>query len=505
MARQSKYKLNQFLISCGVVVLTSSFLIHFLVQEHDAMKKYLSYIVENGATSILYEKFINQNQSMALMHAFSEQRVNPPLSRARLHQLTAQIERTGNVLGINLHGKPASTLLHGSLQTRNQNTDAWGPDILIMQKYDAEVTEQRHPYGLDPRRIITGHKKNYYIDFIYNYVYFYHLLDVDNFRFSAWRLLEDNPFQISPAARKALVSSDTVTTNIYIDHNTHSPVISLLTPVFTGGVLRGVVAIDFNRATLNQMFYTQDRPRLWHYLGLSITDNTNQLTIEVQRPQRHLFSYASYRQALSPDINVALNIDFTYFILSSYPLFLPYIFATLLLLYLVRNHFRRHIRLSKENITDSMTGLYNRKILSRELENHLQQLVRRRIGVTFVALDLDGLKHINDTRGHKAGDQAIVLLARAIHASLRKSDYGVRLGGDEFCLILVNYGDSNIAALLARIRSTLQQTDSRGLVRFSAGSYHMQDNDTLDHACHAADLRLYTDKQARKQQAAQRS
>ncbi|MBJ3813657.1 diguanylate cyclase [Shimwellia pseudoproteus] len=498
MAIASKYKINQRLISCGVVLLTSSFLLHFLFQEHDAMKKYMAYIVENGATSILYEKFINQNQSMTLMHAFSEQRLNAPLSAAQRSKLSAQIEAKGEVRGINLHAGAGNNILHGSLQSLNHDVASWVQDIPIMQKYDAEVAEQRHPYGLDAQRLIAGHKHNYYIDFTYQYVYFYHRLDVDDFQFSAWKLLEENPFHMSPAALRALASSDTVTTNIYQDHNTRQPVISLLTPVFSGGVLRGVVVVDFDKSTLNRMFYTLDRPRLWRYLALTINDQTNRLAIQVKQPEHRLFSYVEYRQSLSPDINVLLSVDFSYFILTSYQLLLPYIIGTLLLLYLVRNHFRRHLLLSKENITDSMTGLYNRKVLSADLENRLNHLVKRQIGITFIAIDLDGLKQINDTRGHKAGDTAITLLAAAILLSIRKSDYAVRLGGDEFCLILVNYTDENIAALMQRIIERLRQTDSHQWVKFSSGSYQMQDDDTLEHACHEADLCLYQDKQLRK-------
>lgn len=153
--------------------------------------------------------------------------------------------------------------------------------------------------------------------------------------------------------------------------------------------------------------------------------------------------------------------------------------------------------LSKENITDSMTGLYNRKVLSPDLENRLNHLVKKRINISVVAIDLDGLKQINDTLGHKAGDKAITMLASAIRLSLRKSDYGIRLGGDEFCIILVNYTAAQREALVRRIKERLLQTDSSGWVKFSWGSYNMQNNDTLEHACHEADLSLYQDKQTR--------
>lgn len=85
-----------------------------------------------------------------------------------------------------------------------------------------------------------------------------------------------------------------------------------------------------------------------------------------------------------------------------------------------------------------MTGLYNRKILTPTLEQRLQRLVAAGTSVTFIAIDLDKLKMINDTQGHHEGDRAITLLAKAIEASVRKSDYAVRPGGDEFCIILID-------------------------------------------------------------------
>lgn len=58
---------------------------------------------------------------------------------------------------------------------------------------------------------------------------------------------------------------------------------------------------------------------------------------------------------------------------------------------------------SRENISDAMTGLYNRKILTPELEQRLQKLVQSGSSVMFIAIDMDKLKQINDTLGHQEG------------------------------------------------------------------------------------------------------
>ncbi len=82
----------------------------------------------------------------------------------------------------------------------------------------------------------------------------------------------------------------------------------------------------------------------------------------------------------------------------------------------------------------------------------MQKLVQSGSSVMFIAIDMDKLKLINDTLGHQEGDLAITLLAQAIKQSIRKSDYAIRLGGDEFCIILVD-STPQIAAQLPELVS----------------------------------------------------
>ncbi|PMC21201.1 diguanylate cylase, partial [Klebsiella aerogenes] len=74
-------------------------------------------------------------------------------------------------------------------------------------------------------------------------------------------------------------------------------------------------------------------------------------------------------------------------LLSSWKLFLFYLLSTAALLHLVRVHFRLYNSVSKENISDTMTGLYNRKILTTMLESRLQRLTAQGVNVVTMALD----------------------------------------------------------------------------------------------------------------------
>ncbi|MCT7093584.1 diguanylate cyclase domain-containing protein, partial [Salmonella enterica] len=108
------------------------------------------------------------------------------------------------------------------------------------------------------------------------------------------------------------------------------------------------------------------------------------------------------------------------------------------------------------------------------------------------------LKLINDTQGHQEGDRIITLLAKAIKTSIRKSDYAIRLGGDEFCIILVDYAADLAIHLPERIIRNLQIIAPDKTVHFSAGIYNMQPNDTINDAYQASDAQLYLNKQQKQ-------
>ena len=98
---------------------------------------------------------------------------------------------------------------------------------------------------------------------------------------------------------------------------------------------------------------------------------------------------------------------------------------------------------------DPLTGLANRASFQDRLELELARARRsdRKLGLLF--LDLDGFKEINDTLGHAAGDQLLVLIARRLREALREEDTVARLGGDEFTVLLPDLRSDKDAALVA--------------------------------------------------------
>ncbi len=329
------------------------------------------------------------------------------------------------------------------------------------------------------------------------YIYFNSPVVIKDPTLTSWNFLYGARLGISSASLENLFLGRTVVSSIYVDTFTRKNILTFLTPVYRQEQLKGIVMVDLSHQDMREIFYTRDRPLVWRYLDISFTDSDNNANIEVHRSAAHLLSYVNYSRPLAENMHVVLSLDVMYFLLSSWKLFLFYLLTTAVLLHLVRTHFRLYRMVSKENISDSLTGLYNRKILSPVQSMRLQRLTEQGASIVIIALDLDKLKHINDTWGHNEGDRAIIMLAQAISATVRKSDYAVRLGGDEFCIILVDYDEKDAQLIPQRIKEQLALIDDDNRVSFSWGAYKMCVGDNLDGAMEIADQRLYQQKKQR--------
>jgi diguanylate cyclase (GGDEF)-like protein len=87
-------------------------------------------------------------------------------------------------------------------------------------------------------------------------------------------------------------------------------------------------------------------------------------------------------------------------------------------------------------MTDALTNLPNRRALPVHLARFVTDAARAGLPFSVIAVDIDGLKKVNDSFGHDAGDQLLRNFAKAIHEAIRGSDVGLRVGGDEFLILL---------------------------------------------------------------------
>jgi len=148
---------------------------------------------------------------------------------------------------------------------------------------------------------------------------------------------------------------------------------------------------------------------------------------------------------------------------------------------------------------DPLTGLYNRRFAEQRLAAEVARSERRGHPLTVLTLDLNNFKEINDTYGHPAGDLVLQEFASRLNKVIRGSDLAVRLGGDEFLVVLPECTLEQLKLVLERLRSfELDWQDQKIPVTFSAGWKDYEMGDRPEEMLARADQALYTNKRASK-------
>ena len=119
----------------------------------------------------------------------------------------------------------------------------------------------------------------------------------------------------------------------------------------------------------------------------------------------------------------------------------------------------KHVTLQENlrtiSVTDELTGLYNRRGFFTLVEQRLKLSIRRNKGIFMLYADMDNLKQINDSFGHKEGDLALIETARLFRENYRESDIIARIGGDEFVVIPVGNTQADADMRIARFQKAL--------------------------------------------------
>ena len=106
-------------------------------------------------------------------------------------------------------------------------------------------------------------------------------------------------------------------------------------------------------------------------------------------------------------------------------------------------------------LTDSLTGVYNRRYIDRRLLEEIARARRQAYPISFMYIDIDHFKRVNDTVGHQGGDEVLREVANRIKAELRLSDALARFGGEEFVVLLIDADLENAAFVAERIRASV--------------------------------------------------
>jgi len=152
------------------------------------------------------------------------------------------------------------------------------------------------------------------------------------------------------------------------------------------------------------------------------------------------------------------------------------------------------ITLRHESTHDMLTGLYNRAFFGEELERFARS---RLFPISIVTADVNGLKAVNDTLGHEAGDNLIRLAARLILGAFRAEDIVARIGGDEFAVLLPETAAVVAEEAIRRIMSCPEIVNGQVSIAFGVAS--AENKNQIDEAVKLSDERMYKDKSEQKE------
>jgi diguanylate cyclase len=148
---------------------------------------------------------------------------------------------------------------------------------------------------------------------------------------------------------------------------------------------------------------------------------------------------------------------------------------------------------------DALTGVYSRMAYDERIQQELARWTRYQTAFSYVILDIDHFKRINDTYGHNAGDKALKIVAQLMTTYVRQSDYVFRIGGEEFVLLLTSTTQDNASQLVEKMRAGIAASSFHFKgepvnLTLSAGITETRDGDNFESIYERADKALYKAK-----------
>ncbi|MCO6044820.1 GGDEF domain-containing protein [Aeoliella sp. ICT_H6.2] len=166
--------------------------------------------------------------------------------------------------------------------------------------------------------------------------------------------------------------------------------------------------------------------------------------------------------------------------------------------------FRLRVAHERERLfarTDALTGLSNSKAFRDTAERELARSKRNNGYLAVAFIDCDNFKAVNDTLGHRAGDELLKAMAETMELNIRKMDTAARMGGDEFAVLLPEASLEEAELVISRLRESLleRMQQSNWPVTFSIGvAVYQSLPDSIEDMIHGADLLMYEVKQNSK-------
>jgi two-component system, cell cycle response regulator len=169
----------------------------------------------------------------------------------------------------------------------------------------------------------------------------------------------------------------------------------------------------------------------------------------------------------------------------------------------LQDELKRSNELLKElSNTDPLTRLSNRRFLMETLEREFQRASRKNNPLSFVLIDIDFFKKVNDTYGHQEGDKVLVEVAALLKSMVRLYDIAARYGGEEFVIVLAETSLTNAMIFAERYRLAVQNLSFGGVLKgititvsLGVATYPSSKVDCVDSLIRQADEALYRAKQ----------
>ena len=153
-------------------------------------------------------------------------------------------------------------------------------------------------------------------------------------------------------------------------------------------------------------------------------------------------------------------------------------------------------------VKDALTGLYNRRGFEKNITNYFDKDNKMKQPLAVVSIDMDGLKYINDTFGHSAGDEAIKAISACISSAVNKNEIAARMGGDEFEVVLVLDNIGRIGQFIRTLRNQIKKANDENdypyLLSASVGTCELTDWADLLECMNKADKAMYLEKKTKK-------
>lgn len=171
-----------------------------------------------------------------------------------------------------------------------------------------------------------------------------------------------------------------------------------------------------------------------------------------------------------------------------------------------QNYVRANAEIKKLSESDVLTGLYNRRGFMDEIERRIEITKGKKSVLTLFSVDMDGLKFINDTYGHNAGDNAIVIMGEALLKYVGGQGICARYGGDEFAFAILSYQEGEISIEDVHKDLDFIISDNPRLVgvpynvtaSIGFAQKHVRNIDEINDMIKEADVMMYNDKKKRK-------